>query len=502
MVLALGETYVPANAEEIRDDILTDIRLAAIDAGVAEPPVHEGTDWFLIASAVAEVGLMQYANIRIAEDDTNVLTAVGDALRRISEGLGLPEVEPTKASGKVRVTVTTGAVTVNAGTVLVLPNGKLLDVVGTHVGITNGAEIDVEAQEAGEASNTPAGTAVRFSAPPVNVDTNATVSNTTPISNGSDEETDARRRTRVLNRLQNTPSGGNWADIREKALNASGALRDVFVYPALGGPSTQVVTPVKFFDRDNDDFSPVPTTAQINTVRDSLQTELADGTEVIVRKPVGGTLSPTLLVTVPDSSLAGGNGTGWLDQTVWPKLEVADSNVVTIGTVTSTTQIIVSAATTTAPVANQTHIMWWSTLTQKFTTRLITAVSGGTGVWDLTLSEPLVDSLGFGPFVGDFISPALENAAAYRETWLDIAETFGPAENTADANRLPRSLRHPLVSLEQPSGMTSTQLTKFQTAHPEITDIAWGVTLTLAVPGTVDTAANIFAPVSLGIYQK
>ena len=55
MAIEVGKIYVPANAEEIRDDFLTDIRLEAIKQGVPNPPVLPGSDWHVLATAMANI---------------------------------------------------------------------------------------------------------------------------------------------------------------------------------------------------------------------------------------------------------------------------------------------------------------------------------------------------------------------------------------------------------------------------------------------------------------
>lgn len=495
------KTYVPANAAQIRDDFLTDLRLAAIEAGVAEPPVHEGTDWHLLGTAIGEMGLGQYANIRIGEERTNILDAVGDDLKRESQALGLPELEPSKASGRLRVEVVSGTATFQAGALAVLPNGKTVQVVARQT-VVNGGEVDVEATEAGTSGNAKGGTVASWLSPPVNAKSAATVSTSAPLTLGLDAESDDHRRKRILNKLQNSPAGGNWAHIRELGLNASPAFRDVFVYPALGGPASCKVVPVKAFDAVNGDWSPVPTTAQMQTLRAALGAELSDSVEIVKQAPAAVDLNATLLVTVPNAKAAGGDGNGWTDQTVWPLLEIADAGVVTVSAVTSPTQVTVTAQTATPPTGAQSHVMWWSTLDQKFHVRTVLSSSGSSGAWALTFDAPLTDSAGFGPAVGDYISPALVHADKYRSTWLAIAESFGPSENTADPNRLPRALRHPLAATEQGPTMTQAQLTAFQSAHAEVSDLAWGVTSALAVPAAVLSAPEVFRPARFGIYRK
>ena len=83
-----GSLYFPANADEIRDDFLTDVRLEAIAAGVTDPAVHPFTDWHILGTACANISLIQYANINTAQARTSVLNATGSDLEEIREAYG------------------------------------------------------------------------------------------------------------------------------------------------------------------------------------------------------------------------------------------------------------------------------------------------------------------------------------------------------------------------------------------------------------------------------
>src|SRR5690348_8991340 len=98
-----GQLSTPKNAAEIRDQMLRDLRLAAIDAGLDEPPVQPGTDWFLLSTAISNICLIGFANVSIGLDAQNILTATGDDLDQIRIGYGLPEVAPSPATGKVKI---------------------------------------------------------------------------------------------------------------------------------------------------------------------------------------------------------------------------------------------------------------------------------------------------------------------------------------------------------------------------------------------------------------
>lgn len=496
-----GSMYFPANADEIRDDFLSDVRLEAIAAGVTDPAVHPLTDWHILGTAIGNISLIQYANINTAEARTSVLNATGSDLDEIREAYGLPEVPPSGASGQVKVEIVSGAATFVDGLQIVLPNGLRAQVSGTQVGIVNGGLVNIAAVDVGEATNFPGGTKVRFVTPPVNVQSTATVDTGKPLSGGTDVETDDRKRARILNRLQNPPAGGNWSHIREEILNKVGAVSDVFVYPALGGPSSLQIIPVKAVDPDNADWSRAPSAATLTDVRGVVAAAFPSECDRFVKAPLETGMSISIKVTIPLAIAAGGDGRGWIDATVWPQLVGGDSGRVYVSGVTSSTQITVTAGTATAPVAGVTHIAWWSPQDRKFFKRLVTVVGGSTGAWQLTLDAPLTDSTNTIVAVGDYISPDAVNLEAYGETWTTIASAIGPTEATADANRLPRSLRHPKIADGNPAEPNARDLAAFYSNHAEITDADFGFPQTLGLPVSVNTPPSIFVLADFGVYK-
>ena len=235
-----------------------------------------------------------------------------------------------------------------------------------------------------------------------------------------------------------------------------------------------------------------------------LWAKLPIGNQNVVQASVDQPADFTLLVEIPASALSGGNGSGWIDQVPWPALEVADGGNVAITAVTSDDVFTVDAATTTAPIDGQTHVAWWSSADRKFYTALVTSHTGSTGAWVLTLDRPLRGRGGTFPQVGDYVSPAATNSGKYGTSWVNLFRDLGPGENTADPNRMPRSLRRPFVTDEDRSSITTTALTSMVQRHPEITNIAFGYAPVTAptVPGSVDTGPAVLVPRRFGVYES
>jgi hypothetical protein len=496
-----GQLYVPESASVVRNDFLTDFRLEARKYGVTEPSVAPGTDNWFFATAAANAAMLQYANIASIRTSLTPLDATGEDLDRWRQALGLPVVQPSPSSGKLTVTVAPGAtVTVQDGLQFILPNGLRGKVSGTQTGIADGQDINVVAVDTGSATNADSDIKVRFVNPPFNLAVEARVSIASPLTGGFDEETEPRKRERVLNRLANSPGGGNWGQLREIAFNALPSVQDCYVYPAAGGPSSEKVILVREFDLDRNDFHRAMPSGGVTLVRNAIQKANSGSIEIIVDTVSEQPADVALYLSLPDSSLAGGNGLGWVDQAPWPP--VGDTHV-TVTAIGSTTQITINASTAIAPIAGLHHITWWAPGDQTPRTVLITAKSGGAGAWVLTVDTPLIDSDGTGVTLGDFISPAAVGITNYRDTFLRLFDALGAGELVTPASGdTPRRLRHPFISDGAQIGITGKFLADFIKAHPEIDDGAFSYlpVSSPTIPASVDLQPNVLLPRNFGIY--
>jgi hypothetical protein len=508
MTTPKDQIYVPSGAAEIRDDILTDIRLEGrqqddVDTDELDRAVLPGGDWHILATSIANIGLIQYSNLRIQDDNADVLKATGKALDDKRDGYGLPEVPASAASGKIEVEVTSGSPTLPDQTEFTLPNGLRGVVDGLHFGLSDGDEVAVYTLDKGIDTNLAAGEEVSFVSPPSGIATEAVVSASDPLTGGLDAETDERKRARILNRLRSVPAGGNWGHKIETALNNLATVQYAFSYPALGGPGSEKLVIMRALDPDNDVLTREFSTSAVAVVREAIHAEFGSPFEIVVQSVADETTDVAIKITIPDAASAGGNGLGWIDNTPWPPLGGGDTYIA-VSAVTSSSVFAVVVNAATAPVNGQTHIAWWSPADQKFYTALIVSHVDASPTYTITLDQGLVDSTGTSPAVGDYISPVAVSTEAYGQTWVLAQNALGPGENTADANRLPRAKRHPFVEEDWPSSLTAIQLTALTNAHSEITDLDWSYRSVSAptTPGAVTTAPNILVCNHFGIYEQ
>ena len=498
----IGKLWVPESADVVRQDILDDIRLAMREQGVTLP-VSPKTDTYIWATADANAAMIQYSQLATLSRSITPLYSEGDDLERWRQALGLPVAEPGPSSGRIRLKVT-GSSTVTADTQLVLENGKRIKVYGSWSGVVDGDEIDVVAIDTGADTNAAGGTTVRFVTAPLNVESEATVSYEIPLSGGVDDETEARKLTRVLNRMANgADNSGNWGGLRGTAFDALASVQDCFVFPALGGPASCKIVPVRGFDRTNHLYTREFTAAALAIIRHAIHSKSSDGNQYVVQAAADENLDVALMLTLPNSRLSGGNGNGWLDAAPWP-LTGSSTRVRVDAVSSSTPSITVDTDTTTEPVDGQTRIAWWSPHTMEFVTRLVVSHSGSAGAWVLTLDTPMTDSAGNEPSVDDFVSPGMENAEAYAKTWIDMMEALGCGENISSSVLEPRDSRRPFVTDGPATGVSTTQLLEFQKRNPEVTSVGWSYVSLGAptVPSSIDDPPNILVPRHFGIYYS
>lgn len=160
------------------------------------------------------------------------------------------------------------------------------------------ASVPVESEDFGAETNLDAGTKLKLQSPIVGVDDTMTV-DFGAVGGGTDQETEASLRSRMLDRIQNPVAHFNVAAITEKAKEIAGVTR-VFVQevtPAIG----QVTI---YFMRDNDE-NPIPTGSEVNTVKDNILTikpaNTADS-DVIVLAPAGVDVDFTFSAISPNTS--------------------------------------------------------------------------------------------------------------------------------------------------------------------------------------------------------
>lgn len=477
----VGDAAYPTPAE-VRDAILRTVAFACARRGVTAN-VLPGSDHYIRADAIAKRISVAMANNRIALADYSPLTATGDALRDLCTVYGVPERAASSASGSVTITCT-GTITIPADFVATAPSGLKYKTTGASIAITTGAKVELIAVSTGAATNVDPSTVLSWDsasigslAPTCTVDADG-------FTGGFDTDTDEQLRSRLLDRLANPAGGGNVAQVRQWAEDASSAVERAFCYAGVRGAGTYDVAVTA---AGGDRTVPGATVTTIEALVDAQHPGHCDVNATTVSPE---RVDVILSATMPTPASTGGAGNGWRDTVPWP------SGAVTLGVndgkVTGYAAPTATVRTTATPVAGQ-RIGVWDPGTDEgtFYEYTIATVGGVAGAWTITVVGGFMVSP-----LNCYVSAGATRLVDYGAAFLALVRGLGPGEKTANEDILPRGRRQPTVDVAAPSDLTTSLLAAITTAYPEITDltyaarVATGTTNALTSPSIPATTAD------------
>jgi uncharacterized phage protein gp47/JayE len=458
--MAISSELTFMTGAALKQQFLEDVTLQAYDAGNEAPPIEKGGEWDLLGTGLANIASLLIANQQTLDADSDPSRATGDALEEYRLWLQLPEVTDSPAAGLLTVTVD-GVGTIPTGLGFQAPNGFAGTITGGAVGVTGAVAVDAQMVTTGSDGNLPAGTQVRLVGGPPNLRVIATVPS--DWVGGNEVESDTRKQERILSRLRSANAG--WGALRQKALDATNAVGDAFVYWALGGPASAKVALVS---------NTTPTTrevpaATVLAVQAYLDDAYPAGTwNLVVQSALNNPTDVEIAVGLPTTGshrwLAGG----------------PTARTVVSWTSSETSFTVTSAATLGALSPGET-IACWDPVALTVATAKVLTITGAvitTTVW----------SGGGGPNVSAgrvWIFAACDGLSDIVSAWLDIMKAMGPAENVASTDpRYQFARRLPLRSSAKPMQLTTVQLLKLQAVVAEATDITY-----FSTPGACPTPA-------------
>lgn len=271
--------------DRIQQDFVSRLSLVA--------PVLRRSMVYVLARVIAGAAHLLHGHLEFLSRQVFPDLSEGDYLARQAALFGLARREAQFASGPVSLTGINGSA-VPLGTILLRSDGAKFETVEDATIAAGVATVTVMALLAGSAGNAGAGTALTFESPVAGVSSSAVVA-AGAIVNGSEEETDAALRARLLDRMRAPPHGGNAADYVAWALEVQGVTR-AWVYPLEGGPGTVTVR----FVRD-DDASIIPDAGEVTAVQAHLDQVAPVTAAVTVAAPTAVPINYTISVT-PDTS--------------------------------------------------------------------------------------------------------------------------------------------------------------------------------------------------------
>jgi uncharacterized phage protein gp47/JayE len=501
-------TFTTKTPKQVHDDIIRTVKaiLQGI-VGISNPNVAPGSDFDIIATAVASEIAVGLANQTIMADQLMPDTAAGSNLDRWLTLFGLSRRGAIPAKGNVTITCSQTANIVGnptgvGATQLVDASGQLFFVTvgGAY---PNGAQVPVQAVSGGSATNHANGDTLRWVTAPPYCSQTVTVgipNGTDGLSGGADSEVgvDEPPRNRLYQLFQNPPKGGNSQDIIGFAQQSSTSVQGCAVYPALMGPSTvffavwgapQTVGPFSSTSKSRELTASLVT----GTVVPYVQGSLPEYVYVVGTSTTDQPTDVSLILSLPSAPTASppGPGGGWLDGTPWPSSTSSGTQPCTVTAVTNALTFTVNA--TTAPTAGATHIAYISPSNWQMYTATVVSWSGSSGAYVITTDTPwpllATDfATGFPPAV----FPQSTQQANYMAAALQGFANLGPGEWTSNAAIKARAFRHPPPSLAWPSTLNALFLRQMENAGPEVANAQFivGANATPTVPSSITVNAS------------
>ncbi len=505
MATAPFNTFVVRDSSTIRDGILRVIRSGLIARSVTNPNVTIGSDWYVLAQAVANQLAVVEANANVKADELMPDTATEEQLARICEIYGLAKQAAAGATGSVEITA--------SAAVTIATNDELIDSAGLSYKVTSGGvfadgdSVPVYAVSTGEATNLAAGAVLRWVSTPAFCDERTEVT-AGGLVNGIDAEDDEVLRARLFAVLQVPPVSGNSEHVAEFAEASTGSVQKAFPYPAIQGPSTVHVACTAAPTETNKSRE-VTSATMTGTVEPYVQGLLPEHAYSVITTVTDVDTDVAFGLILPEAATASppGPGGGWVNGTPWPAPDNSATFRCTVTAVTSTVQFTVDALT--SPTANVTQIHWMSPYTWQLYSALVTVVSGTSGAYVITIDQPFT-----GIATGCYIWPKCQNGQEYVDAVLAAYALMGPGEKTSNASALVRGFRHPRSAAGWPMSLGGHLTQAISNAQDEVESAQFfhrtdGTTTTTGSGGTVipqvlsdvEDPPNIFVPRHIAFYR-
>lgn len=444
--------------------ITEDDILAATQEGSREYARFQALDLALLAV---------HAKAATLADQTFPRRATSGALALHADRRGLPRLDATGATLFATSLADPGAIFVGSTTI---PDpiaafatdsaGRryqvLNDVTTPANGIAGSDENDpliLVGVDVGEVTNLPAGSKLTWSG---NIPLSAKSPFATTIdgSGGHDRESDDEWSQRIADEDAHPSESGNNAHVRRWARESTVAVEDAFIYSVAKYAGTDVVCVTQKRGRQSETnpkgpLARVPSAGTLATVRAYL---VPPGSPVSPERGVRFIVAPQTTYTDVSISLSlpRGRGLGFRDVLPWPLWEGAAA------TITGVTSQVLFEITTAADLPSGTpRIMVWARERSRFEELLVSSiVSGGPGVWDVTLQTAPTHTLA----IGDYISPATRAPLLLAQAVERYFDSLGPGEvlDLETDPRAPRAARFPDPVERYPQRAGSAILTTIQ----------------------------------------
>jgi uncharacterized phage protein gp47/JayE len=284
-------TFTRPTFTEILDRVQGDIdsRLEGADTKLRRS-VLSVIAYVVAGAAHGLYGFISWIALQVFPD-----TAEAEFLNRWGAIWGVTRRAASKATGVVVATGTNGTV-IEEGAEL-QRSDSVIFIVTAEATISSGtANVTVEAELAGDDGNTDAEVVLTFVSPPGGLDDTAEVDEDA-LTGGVEIEDDDSYLSRLLDRIQQPPHGGNANDYEQWALEVEGITR-AWVYPLELGVGSVTV---RFMMDDTYDDG-IPESGDVDTLQEYLDERRPVTADVTVAAPVAVLLNFTIDLGSNDNS--------------------------------------------------------------------------------------------------------------------------------------------------------------------------------------------------------
>jgi hypothetical protein len=548
--MAATQFTLPSSTTILNSMLQTYVALMTAN-GYPQVMPDPGSEVYVRFLAIAQQQAVMYNILQQQIDARLVDTATGDDLDRVLNQYGLQRKPSTSSEGFIQL-ISTASQTLVVGMLLSSTNSLQYQVATSGVYAPN-ANVPVISVDQGSDTNLGIGIILTWENPLPLMQTTSPVS--VALTGGSDQETDAQARTRLIETIQNPPQAGNAQQMINLSTSVDPLVQAGFLYSNYAGAGTQLIALVGYQTdgyyigrdiphllSDNIALGSGGDTSPYNAFSVNYGNNLANDASIIYGTLPAGVANPwaTVVTTVnniassltfllnlpnPIGSPVNGVGGGWLNYSgyTWPNPDgTYVSNNCQVTAVTDSLHITVQAASvahsnnkTTYPIAGQTLINWinrsgvanngWQIVTAK----VLVATDNGNDTWSITLDTPLTTG-GVADYygnlqvaIGDYIFPASVNAQNYLDTVMLSFANLGPGQVTSliglqaiGANRQPSASAGF-------SYYVDGQFTQALSANnPEIYSAQYLYNSTGANAPTPTTPPQIYIPQNIAFYNS
>lgn len=238
--MALPQYVIPSFQQNLN---LLIADYVAINKSFGNPvQVFPGTEVYARLYAIAQLDTaISYQGLTTVNQNM-VDTATGSNLDRLASLRGIYRKGATQSEGNI-LFYTSATQSIVAGAVLNGPSSLTFQVLTTGT-YSNGQYIPIQSIVAGSNTNLPVGTVLTWSSPPYNSQPSVPVA--TPLTGGTDLESDDALRARLILVYQYPPQAGNTSQIAQDAGLQDPLIQQPFIYPNYNGTGTMLVALTSF----------------------------------------------------------------------------------------------------------------------------------------------------------------------------------------------------------------------------------------------------------------